>query len=69
MASNIANEHIEQKHILDCLSYLHDHFPMISDYHAVTGLEMMDDHKMRLHIDKLSDEVHEWFISHHEQYA
>ncbi len=80
MSSNIANEHIEQKHILECLSYLHFIFPRLSDYYAVAGMEMTDDHKLRFHFVIESDDtnldtnlisikIHEWFVSHHEQYS
>lgn len=31
MSSNIANEHIEQKHILDCLSDIRSIFPALSN--------------------------------------
>lgn len=80
MASNVANEHIEQKHILDCLSYLHDQFPALSDYYAIAGIESTSDFKLVFHwvieskdldLDKdlITNKIHERFISHHEQYA
>lgn len=81
MASNIANEHIEQKHILTCLADLHADFPFLSDYMAIAGMELTSDHILIFHwiiessslwyIDHqaLAGLIHQWFIDHHEQYA
>lgn len=81
MASNIANEHIEQKHILTCLSDLHDTFPFLSDYMTIAGMELTKDHKLIFHwlieswsiwlLDNqtLAGLIHQRFIDHHEQYA
>lgn len=40
MASNVANEHIEQKHVLECLQELSNTFPGLSDYQAIAGMEL-----------------------------
>lgn len=84
MASNVANEHIEQKHILNCLKDLRHNYQWLSTYFALAGMELTDDHKLIFHrlieYDKLSDNqiiyntsdiskhIHHRFIAHHEQY-
>ena len=80
MASNVANEHIEQKHVLECLTDLHVRFPALSDYNAIAGMELDNNHKLTFHrliesqdptnndISTISSRIHEWFIAHHEQY-
>jgi hypothetical protein len=49
MASNIANEHIEQKHILECLQSLHKQYPDYSDYFAIAGMELTESNALIFH--------------------
>lgn len=84
MASNIANEHIEQKHILECLKDLNKTHQRLSEYFALAGMELTKDNKLLFHwiIEKWSDSlntgvlgegeieerIHHRFVQHHEQY-
>lgn len=62
MASNVANEHIEQKHILECLQSLHDQYPDCSDYFAIAGMEITESNALIFHrIIELKD-VEMWHL-------
>lgn len=62
MASNVANEHIEQKHILECIWSLHKQYPEYSDYFAIAGMEVTESHVLIFHrIIELKD-VEAWHI-------
>jgi hypothetical protein len=85
MASNVANEHIEQKHILACLEYLHSEYPDLSDYFAIAGMELTSDSKLIFHwlvehklpatsyqlptISEIEEKIDQWFRTNHEQYT
>lgn len=61
MASNVANEHIEQKHILECLSDLHAKYPECSDFFAIAGMELTESNTLIFHrIIELKD-VEMWY--------